>query len=84
MNNVHPIFRGALAAFAPKSADQLLADQLRPYEVDISPSHHAEPIFVTPDPDTVKEAAAEVLEKHTRELTDVIVRKLREHNRSAR
>lgn len=77
MNNVHPIFKGALAAFAPKpTADQLLAEQLQPYEVDISPSHHAEPIFVTPDPETVKEAAAEVLEKHQRELTDVIVRKM--------
>ena len=81
MNNVHPIFRDALAPFAPKSADQLLAEQLQPFEVDISPSHRAEPVYVTPDADTVKEAAAEVLEKHERELTDVIVRKLQRRER---
>lgn len=81
MNNVHPIFKVALSPFAPKSADQLLADQLKPFEVDISIGHRAEPIYVTPDLDTVKEAAAEVLENHARELTDVIVRKLQRRER---
>lgn len=83
MNNVHPIFRAALFGIAP-AAPTSLEEVLRPYEIDISPSHHAEPIFVTPDQETVKEAAAEVLEKHQREFTDVIVRMIREQNRSAR
>jgi len=85
MNNVHPIFRAALTAFAPKpTPDQLLAEQLQPYEVDVSPSHHAEPIFVIADVDTVKEAAAELIANHPRELSDIIVRKLQEQNRRVR
>jgi len=83
MSNVHPIFRAALFGIAP-AAPTSLDEVLRQSEVDISPSHYAEPIFVTPDPDTVKEAAAEVLEKHQREFTDVIVRMIREHNRRVR
>lgn len=82
MNNVHPIFRGALAAFAPKPSGGARLDELLvPGEVDISTSHHAEPIFVTPDADVVKEAAAEVLTKHARELDDTIVRLVREQGR---
>jgi len=80
MNNVHPIFRSALFGIAP-AAPTTLEDVLMPCEVDISVGIHAEPIYVTPDQETVKEAAAEVLEKHQRELSDVIVRKVREGKR---
>jgi len=79
MNNVHPIFRCLLAPYTPPPT---LEDVLTPCEVDISVGIHAEPIYVTPDPDTVKEAATEVLEKHQSELTDVIVRKFREGKRA--
>jgi len=81
MNNVHSIFCGLLAPYTPPPT---LEDVLTPCEVDISVGFHAEPIYVTPDPDTVKEAAAEVLEKHQREFTDVIVRMIREQSRRVR
>ncbi|NII73219.1 hypothetical protein FHW84_001788 [Dyella sp. SG562] len=84
MNNVHPIFKEALAPFAPKPQPPTLDDVLKPYEVDISPSHHAEPTFVTPSLDIVKAAAAEVLQNHPREMDDVIVRMIRDQRRGDR
>jgi hypothetical protein len=79
MNNLHPIFRAALSPFAPKPVDGARLDQLlTPCEVDISTGQYAEPLFVTPDEDTVKRAAAEVLEKHAGEFDEAIARLLRQ------
>ena len=79
MNNVHPIFQAALSPFAPKSASAARLDELLvPCELDISVGQYAEPVFATPDADTVKRAAAEVLEKHVGEFDEAIVRLMRQ------
>ena len=84
MRNVHPIFRAALSPFAPKPVSATRLDELLvPCELDISVGQYAEPVFVTPDADTVKRAAAEVLEKHVGEFDDAIVRLMRQQRGEA-
>ena len=79
MNNVHPIFRSTLSLFAPKPVDGSRLDELlTPCEIDISVEQYAEAIYVIPDAELVKAAAAEVLEKHAREFDDAIARMLRQ------
>ena len=79
MNNLHPIFRAALSPFAPKPVDGARLDELlTPCEVDISTGQFSASEFATPDAETVKAAAAEVLEKHAREFDDAIARLLRQ------
>jgi hypothetical protein len=81
MRNVHPIFRAALSPYAPKQVSASRLDELLvPCEVDISTGQYAEPLFVTPDEDTVKHAAAEVLEKHAGEFDEAIARLLRQQH----